>query len=164
MDVALQVYVFRRGPPPRAVVSTPSPPASESVLRASILRIEKVQGRSRIKAPRHPTGWLGDACSSRVRWCGPHQRRATSGHARERKAAMTRLASASSGRFVDPLRTSTHQRALGAVHFLLGCIAFSLLSLAPVRGALAGGEVCPDGGSCPDGSVCCRFSEFQYTC
>ncbi len=65
MNVALDVSVSRRGPPLRAVVPTPSPPGSESVLRASILHIEKVQGKNRISAV--PTGWA--ACSSRVCWC-----------------------------------------------------------------------------------------------
>ena len=63
MNAALAVHVSRRGPPPRPVIPTPRPPASEADLRASIRRIEKFQGRSQISAP--PTGWLGGVCSSR---------------------------------------------------------------------------------------------------
>jgi len=44
MDQAHHAYAVRGGPPQRAVIPTPRPPVSESVLRASILRIEKVQG------------------------------------------------------------------------------------------------------------------------
>ncbi len=50
MGATLHLSGSRRGPPQRAMVSTPSPPASESVLRASIFRIQKFQGRSRINA------------------------------------------------------------------------------------------------------------------
>lgn len=50
MGHAHLVHAFRRGPPQREVVPTPSPAASEFVLRASILHIEKFQARSRISA------------------------------------------------------------------------------------------------------------------
>ena len=70
MDAALQA--FRRGPPQPAVVPTPSPPASEFVLRASILRFEKFQGRIRISIA--PTDQLvGRRAQQSCALVRPHQ-------------------------------------------------------------------------------------------
>ena len=87
MGAALQMSGSRRGPPQRAVVSTPSPPASESVLRPVSFASRNSNGEAE-STLRRPTGWLSRVCSS-LRAASAAPETSNSGYARERKAAMT---------------------------------------------------------------------------
>jgi hypothetical protein len=118
------IDAVRRGPRCCAVVATPSPPAAGSVLRAGILRTEKVQGKSQIShvvGSAEPSDRMVEACSSPADSIGGTLG-STIGRARRDKVATTHRAR-------DALPPLLRAMALPAV--LTALLAIGLLRATP---------------------------------